>query len=181
MTTTLVLGDHRSGRSRHAEALLRDHDRVTWISTRPGPAPDDGAASQPPPARPEGWGSLETLDLTRALLASRHPVLIDCLTEWLCGQLDDRALWDDPAGARATIEELLAELAVAARAMPFEVVLLSQELPQQAWGPQAPDPHQLLLGELMSHVNQTLSAAADRVHVIVAGRVLDLSGSAVVG
>ena len=34
MTTTLVLGGPRCGKSRHAEALLSDHKTVTYVATR---------------------------------------------------------------------------------------------------------------------------------------------------
>lgn len=177
MATTLVLGGPRSGKTRHAEALLRDHDHVTYVATRPRPGPDEDSdlrarIERHRAARRPSWQTLESTDLTRALLGSRQPVLIDCLTEWIRSHLTAGQLWDDHAGAHEAIDALLAELAVAARAMPFPVVLVAREM---SWGPLPQDRHERLLVDLNGHVNQTLSASCHQVHAVIAGRVLDLS------
>lgn len=183
MTTTLVLGGARSGKSQHAENLLRQHELVTYVATQSAPEldedPDLTARIRVHQARrPAGWQTLETRDLTRALLSSRNPVLIDGIAPWLRGQLDDHRLWDDPQGAHGLIDGLSDELAVAARALPFEVVLVTHDVGWLAWGFDAQD---RLFADLLGQVNSRLSAAATKVHAVIAGRVLDLSGSPVVG
>ena len=183
MTTTLVLGGTRSGKSRHAEDLLREHERVTFVATRPAPDPDadpelSARVQMHQERRPAGWRTEETRDLTRALLGSRNPVLIDCVGAWLRGQLDDHDLWEDAAGAKALIDGLSDELAVAAQALPFEVVLVSEDAGPLSW---SDEPRDRLFASLLADVNCRLSAAANGVHVVMAGRVLDLSSAPVVG
>lgn len=183
MTTTLVLGGTRSGKSRHAEDLLRRHERVTYVATRPDPGEDvdpelSSRIRMHQERRPVGWRTEETRDLTRALLGSRNPVLIDCVGAWLRGQLDDHDLWEDPAGAKALIDGLADELAVAAQALPFEVVLVSEDASGLTWSDEA---RARLFAHLLADVNCRLSAAATGVHVVLAGRVLDLSSAPVIG
>ena len=100
------------------------------------------------------------------------------MSGWIRNHLTQGELWGDPDGARDSIETLLAELAVAARSLPFPVVLVSQEL---SWGPLPADFHDRLLGDLNAHVNEVLGAASHRVHAVIAGRVLDLSQAPVAG
>src|SRR5215472_9463435 len=100
----LVLGGARAGKSVTAERLLSARDRVDYVAT--GPVPDD---SDPEWAarvllhrerRPAHWMTLETLDLqsvlagpelTPARLAT--PVLVDCLSTWLAGVMEECGLW----------------------------------------------------------------------------------------
>lgn len=183
MTATLVLGGPRSGKSRHAGALLARHPKVTVIATRPtegtGQDPDlAGRLALGPEQRPAEWRTLETLDLTRALLASRHPVLIDDLSGWLQGVLAEGSLAADPQRAREVVEERLDELSVALRAMPFEVVTVSHDL---SWVRLPDDPAERLYVELLSRVNQRVSASCSHVYAIMGGRVVDLSNAPLLG
>lgn len=183
MTTTLVLGGARSGKSQHAEDLLRQHEQVTFIATQTAPALDEDPGlteriKRHQARRPESWHTLETRDLTRALLSSRNPVLVDGISSWVRGQLDDNRLWDDPLGAHALIDGLSDELAVAARALPFDVVLVTQDV---GWLAADLSPQDHLVADLLGQVNVRLSAAATCVHAVIAGRVLDLSGTPLVG
>lgn len=183
MTATLVLGGLRSGRSRHAEALLARHPQVTFVATHahPDPEADPELAERvrlQQERRPAGWRTLETLDLTRALLASRHPVVIDDLGGWLQGVLGDDPLAEGLEQVRGRVEERLDELSVALRAVPFEVVTISHD-PSGLRLP--PDPVERLYAELLSRVNQRVSAASSRVLVVLGGRVLDLSGAPLLG
>lgn len=173
MTTTLVLGGKAPSTSQHAAALLRGQDQVCRVVTGSS-AGDDAATSD----HPESWAVLETRDLTRALLSSRHPVLVDNVPDWLRGQLDDHDAWGDDLSARGLVDGLVDELAVASQALPYEVVIISQDL---GWAPPANTDQERLFGELLGHVNERLSAASTRVHAVIAGRVLDLSQAPVVG
>ncbi|MFX0537318.1 bifunctional adenosylcobinamide kinase/adenosylcobinamide-phosphate guanylyltransferase [Ornithinimicrobium sp. Y1847] len=166
MTTTLVLGNPYSGRSRHAKALLAQHDRVSYVGT--GEAQDHDL--------PDTWSVVRSRDLTRALLAARTAIVIDDVPEWLVGTLTEHDLWDDPETAHARLDDYLDELSLAVRAVPYDTVVLTTE---PAWG-LGKGPHQRLAEELLARVNQRLSAAADRVHAIVGGRVLDVTKGAAV-
>lgn len=182
MTSTLVLGGTRSGKSRHAESLLREHDQVTFVATRYRPLhtddPDMTARIQRHRSRrPASWTTVESRDLTKALLGSRHPVLVDSVADWLWGQLDENDLWEDPQRAMDHIEDLLDELTVAIRALPFDTVIVTQE---PTWDAAPGAPKDRLVVELLAHANQRLSATCQRVHAVIVGRVIDLSDAPLV-
>ena len=188
MSTTLVLGGVRSGKSRHAEHLLAGPDPVTYVATgapvdRPDPAGDpDGdrewadRVAQHRARRPEHWTTVETLDLSAVLVRERGRVLVDCLGEWLTRRADEIG-WDDPLLADR-LEEAFGELLEAWTGTAAEVVLVSNEV---GWGVVPASASGRLFRDLMGRWNASLAASADRVHVIVAGRVLDLSTAPVVG
>ena len=111
----LVLGGARSGKSVTAERLLAGRDQVDYVAT--GAVPD---ASDPEWAarvrihqerRPLHWATLETRDLEGVLAAPdlpvpgrparelATPVLIDCLSTWLAGVMDECGLWSAAPGA----------------------------------------------------------------------------------
>ncbi|GAB6985568.1 bifunctional adenosylcobinamide kinase/adenosylcobinamide-phosphate guanylyltransferase [Nocardioides pyridinolyticus] len=166
----LVTGGVRSGKSRHAEALLADRPAVTYVA--PGPVRDDAdwmariAAHQA--RRPRTWTTLETGDLTVALRVS-GPVLVDCLGTWLTRLVDDAGLWDARTeDVAAYVEE---EVAAAIRVLHDDVVLVTNEVglgivPEHRSG--------RLFRDLLGTVNQRFAEACDEVHLVVAGRVLKL-------
>lgn len=179
MTSTLVLGSAGSCVARHATSLLRGHDAVTCLVTASPPVPAGIAdfrerLGQVPGERPEGWTEVPVTSLAMALLASRRPVLLSSVPDWLWSVVEAEGLWADPRAAARHMEPMLEEAAVALRAVPFDVVLVSNE-------PAAPtasdDRDTLLLAELLGVANTRLSAACAQVHVVTAGRVLDLSGA----
>jgi len=130
----LVLGGARSGKSVTAERMLAGRDRVDYVAC--GPAADDTDPSwterlrQHQARRPAHWTTLETLDVADVLAAGRPgvPVLIDCLSTWLAGVMDECGLW---AGAPAADKELAArtdELLDAWRSTKRRAVVVSNEV-----------------------------------------------------
>jgi adenosylcobinamide kinase / adenosylcobinamide-phosphate guanylyltransferase len=93
----LVLGGARSGKSVTAERLLAGQAHVDYIAT--GPVPDPGDPEWGARVlihqrrRPAGWRTIETLDVGRELAAGAAPVLVDCLSTWLAGVMDDCGIW----------------------------------------------------------------------------------------
>lgn len=89
---TLVLGGARSGKSRHAEALVEAFP-APWTYVATAQAYDDEMReriSSHQSRRGEGWRTLDApLDLVGALdsLAPGAPVLVDCLTLWLTNHM----------------------------------------------------------------------------------------------
>lgn len=87
----LVLGGARSGKSRHAESVIRSCPRPwTYIAT--GRAWDEEMAERIAlhrADRGDGWVTVEEpVDLPGALeKAEGQPVLVDCLTLWLTNLL----------------------------------------------------------------------------------------------
>ena len=172
MTSTLVLGASPATRFRYAVSLLSSHDRVTLVSAHATP---EGSALAQLGGLPEGWAVVETLDLTRALLAARGPVLVDDLPTWVGRVLDEQQLWDDPGAARAQLDGLGEEVGFALAALPFPTVAISQEVDRLPVPDAGLDRRAPLLAELVELVNLRVSAASSHVHEIRGGRVLDLS------
>jgi adenosylcobinamide kinase/adenosylcobinamide-phosphate guanylyltransferase len=115
----LVLGGARSGKSVTAERLLARHAHVDYVAC--GPAADDTDPSWAErlrahrERRPARWATLETIDLEgvlagRDLPAARQrvPVLVDCLSTWLAGVMDECGRWTVAAGEAATADKEIA-------------------------------------------------------------------------
>jgi len=140
----LVLGGARSGKSVTAERLLAGRDQVDYVAT--GAVPD---ASDPEWAarvaihqerRPRHWATLETRDLEGVLaapgraaqvLAARAlatPVLVDCLSTWLAGVMDECGLWSAAPGAEKALAARLDGLLDAWQSTRRIVVAVSNEV-----------------------------------------------------
>ena len=152
---TLVLGGARSGKSRHAEALVTQHP-PPWRYIATAQAFDDEMRARIAAhraSRPPGWDTVEApLDLAKAL-DTPYPVLVDCLTLWLTNLiLNDQ----DPGDSL--------DRALDARQAP--TVLVSNEVglgivPDNALARRFRDAAGLL--------HQRLAARADAVTLLVAG------------
>jgi adenosylcobinamide kinase/adenosylcobinamide-phosphate guanylyltransferase len=168
----LVLGGARSGKSVAAERMLAGRDSVDYVAC--GPAADDTDPSwaerlrQHQARRPGPWTTLETLDVAGVLDDDRPgvPVLIDCLSTWLAGVMDECGLW---TGASTADKELAArsdELLDAWRSTKRRVVAVSNEVgsgvvPGSASGVRYRDE----LGSL----NARVAAECEQVWLCVAG------------
>ncbi len=182
MTTTLVLGGVRSGKSRYAESLLTGNGPVTYVA--PG-APVDGTDPEwdarirhHQASRPDHWTTLETLDLVGALGQASQPVLIDCLGTWMTRVVDGLCGWHAPAHVSAVMALATHELLAAWGQAPVDVVAVSNEA---GLGVVPPTASGRIFRDELGRLNAAVSAASDRVALVVAGRVLDLSGAPVVG
>jgi adenosylcobinamide kinase / adenosylcobinamide-phosphate guanylyltransferase len=156
---TFVLGGARSGKSRHAEALVSAHP-APWAYIATAQAFDEEMRlriAEHQGRRSQDWRTVDApVNLPEAVAAAAGPVLVDCLTLWLTNlMLGEHAL--KPAFAR------LAE-ALAAAAGP--VVLVSNEVglsivPENALARAFRDEQ--------GRLNQQIAALADRVIFMVAG------------
>ncbi len=174
---TLVLGGARSGKSREAERILAVRDGVTYVATA-YPAEHDGEwgerVRRHRARRPEGWTTLETLDLVPLLSGTGGPLLVDCLTLWLTRVMDRHDAWDDAAWEEAAREAVHAEvdaLVAAWRATRRRAVAVSNEVgtgvvPDSASGRRFRDE--------MGRLNALLAAETEDVRWCAAGRVLAL-------
>jgi adenosylcobinamide kinase/adenosylcobinamide-phosphate guanylyltransferase len=174
---TLVIGGVRSGKSRFAEGLARGAPRVTYLATaRPGDAEMAGRIEVHRRRRARyapAWRTVEEpWDVPAALAeAARQEaggrescVLMECLSLWLTNLLvglPARPALDDAAVA-GRVDDLLA----AVRGGAGRVIVVSSEvgcglLPANALARR--------FGDLLGDANQRLAAAADEVHVCLAG------------
>jgi len=158
---TLVLGGARSGKSRHAEALITALPAPwSYIATaRIWDAEMRERVALHRAQRAEGWETLEeplALGSAIADVEAKRPVLVDCLTLWLTNLLlEDCAL--EPA--YAALEEALA-------ARQATVVLVGNEVglgivPENALARRFRDE--------AGRLHQRLAAQAARVDFTVAG------------
>jgi adenosylcobinamide kinase/adenosylcobinamide-phosphate guanylyltransferase len=130
----LVLGGARSGKSVTAERMLAERDRVEYVAC--GLPADDSDPSWAERVRlhrerrPARWTTLETLDLERVLGADRAaaPVLMDCLSTWLAGVMDECGLWTGQASADKELATRVDGLVHAWRSTRRVVVAVSNEV-----------------------------------------------------
>ena len=189
----LILGGARSGKSRHAEAQLMAHPRVTYVASGVDRGDDPewtARIARHQQRRPAHWSTKETSDLV-GVLESASPadgVLIDCLTVWLATICEDLGYWGTPelrdtvrretdqrdTDADDALQERITALVDAIRRTPARVVLVSNEVGSGV----VPDTYsgrafRDLLGTMNSHV----ARACDQTVLVVAGHHLPLVSS----
>ncbi|WP_147064343.1 bifunctional adenosylcobinamide kinase/adenosylcobinamide-phosphate guanylyltransferase [Terrabacter aerolatus] len=179
-TTTLVTGPIRSGKSRHAEDLLSAHPDVTYVATGRRSDPADPEWSRRVAGhvdrRPETWRTLETTDVATAVDRATGPLLVDCLGTWLTAVVDGTG-WDDLDAASATVRREVDRLVESLCAATSPVVVVTNEV---GWSLVATTASGRLFQDELGRLNALVSRVADRVHLVVAGRVLDLGDAPVV-
>ncbi len=135
----LVLGGARSGKSVAAERLLAGRDQVDYVATGApaDPADPEWAARVRlhQQRRPAHWVTQETRDLESVLaapgLTARQlatPVLVDCLSTWLAGVMDECGLWTGAPAAGQALAARVDGLLDAWRATRRTVVAVSNEV-----------------------------------------------------
>lgn len=161
---TLVLGGARSGKSRFAESLAREHGGPrTYIATA---EPFDAEMRQRiarhrDQRAGDGWQTLEAPLDPAAILPRDGLVLLDCVTVWLGNLMHHER--DLPAE--------VAKFCAALEACPAEVILVSNEVgssivPENAMARRFRDEQ--------GRANQQLAGIADSVFLVVAGLPLKL-------
>jgi adenosylcobinamide kinase/adenosylcobinamide-phosphate guanylyltransferase len=159
---TLVLGGARSGKSRHAEALVASQPGpcVYLATAQAGDGEMAARIADHRARRGRRWITVEEpLDLTGALTRACGPdraVLVDCLTLWLSNLLGAER------DAAAECERFLATLP----GLAGPVVLVSNEVGQGVV------PDNALARAFIDHagrLHQDLAAAAQRVVFMTAG------------
>lgn len=175
MTRTLILGGARSGKSRRAERLLAEHAEVIYLATGYPPSAADGEWAERvrlhQERRPEGWRTVETVDVASALRSADAPVLVDCLGTWLTRVCDDSGAWEQAPGWRERTGEQVDGLLQAWRAARVPVVAVSNEVGS---GVVPETPSGRLFRDELGALNTRVAEASDRVLLMVAGRALEL-------
>ena len=160
---TFVLGGARSGKSRHAEAMVTAHE-PPWTYVATAQAFDDEMRARIAAhrdGRVPGWRTVEApLDLPAAL-DTPEPVLVDCLTLWLTNLVLGE---HDVAAAAAALLRALDR-----RTAP--TVLVSNEVglgivPDNALSRRFRDE--------AGRLHQAVAARADRMVLVVAGLPLEI-------
>ncbi|MDQ2092151.1 bifunctional adenosylcobinamide kinase/adenosylcobinamide-phosphate guanylyltransferase [Marimonas arenosa] len=166
---TLVLGGIASGKSAHAEGLVRAVGKpMIYLATaEPGDAEMQAKISRHRTARGAGWDTIEEpLAVAKRLrdAPAQHAILFDCATMWLTNHLlADHDLAAEQAG-------LLDALA----ACSSDLVIVSNEVglagvPENALARR--------FANAQGTLNRGLAAAADRVDLVTAGLAQTLKGA----
>ncbi|WP_434966538.1 bifunctional adenosylcobinamide kinase/adenosylcobinamide-phosphate guanylyltransferase [Janibacter indicus] len=177
----LVTGGVRSGKSRHAEALLLpphvpEGTPVTYLAA--GPQRDDADWAARVAAhrqrRPATWSTVESTDAASGLWEAEDPVLLDCLGTWLTAQLDEIGAWEAPEHHWGpALEQRVDDLEAAWRAAPL-VVAVTNEV---GWGLVSEHRSGRIFADRLGWLNQRIAASADRVDLVVSGQVLTIKGA----
>ena len=131
----LVLGGARSGKSVAAERMLAGGGPVDYVAC--GMRADDADPAWAERVRlhqerrPAHWATQETLDLEEVLGGTGRagvPVLVDCLSTWLAGVMDECGLWTGTAGADKELAARVDGLLHAWRSTTRVVVAVSNEV-----------------------------------------------------
>ena len=169
-----MLGGVRSGKSRYAQQLGEQVERVLFVATAPASGSDDemrAKIERHRADRPADWATAEEpLELARVLAeqgAGYDLAIVDCLTLFVANLLHAEEQND------GILDLQTRTLCAALAAAPCDVVLVSNEVgsgvvPAYALGRRFRD----ALGEL----NQRVAAVADDVLLLVAGLPLALKG-----
>jgi adenosylcobinamide kinase/adenosylcobinamide-phosphate guanylyltransferase len=169
---TLIVGGARSGKSRFAQRLAADCERVTFLATA-GPVDDEmrEKIERHRKDRPPDWVTVEVpVELDTAILenaAKSDLLLLDCLTIFVANALAT----DD--GDIEQVLERVNRLCGALRTVEASVVLVSNEVgsgvvPAFASG--------RVFRDLLGEINQKVAMLADNVLFMVAGLPLVLKG-----
>jgi adenosylcobinamide kinase/adenosylcobinamide-phosphate guanylyltransferase len=171
---TLILGGARSGKSRLAQRLAMDANRVVYVATAQAASDPEMLARirRHREHRPSHWRTVEE-PIALADAVCKHAtdadvILVDCLTIWL-----SNLFWEHRAGTASEVEDAfradLDTLAGAGRSL--RIILVSNELgsgtvPDTALTREFRDAQGLL--------NQRAAGLADEVILTVAGLPLYL-------
>jgi adenosylcobinamide kinase/adenosylcobinamide-phosphate guanylyltransferase len=171
----LVLGGTRSGKSTFAMGLvseLGDGAPVAYLATAGSGDPElDDRIARHRRGRPDDWPTIEVgSDLPAAIAAADgRPVLLDGLTLWLSTLAGDGIADGDDVDALLGGPVALGLEAIARH--PGPAVVVSDEI---GLGMVPMDPGARAFRDLQGIVHQRLAAAADEVHLTVAGLPLTL-------
>lgn len=172
----VVTGGARSGKSRHAERLLKDCSSVLYIAT--SPVLDDEMAARIAhhrENRPAHWRTEERwrqLDqLITADNSANEGILLECITTLVTNILFDQGGNGDPqtwdyASLEAQVEREIDALIAACRRSPATVVLVTNEV---GMGIVPENRLARYFRDIAGRINQKLAVAADEVWLVVSG------------
>lgn len=167
---TLVLGGARSGKSSFAEQLLSGGRAVDYVAcglVPDGSDPEWGdRVARHRARRPASWRTLETLDLVEVLGRPGPPVLIDCLTTWLAGVMDDCGVWSGAPDADDRLAAAVDAVVEAWAGTRRRVVAVSNEVGS---GIVPATPSGRRFRDELGVLNARVAAAAPRVWLLTAG------------
>ena len=170
MTSVLVLGGARSGKSAYAERLVAESglDRVYVATGEPGDSEMAERIAHHRSRRGGSWRTIEEPTRLEEVLQGEagegRAVLVDCLTLWLSNLLL----------AGADVEARSRRLSMLMSRLPGLLVLVSNEV---GLGVVPDTPLGRRFRDVQGRLNQAVAQAADRVVFVAAGLPLVLKGA----
>lgn len=177
MSTHLITGGARSGKSRYAEQLALTHDGpVLYVATAERRDDDSFAAriAHHRERRPASWGLVEAGPALATVLAAEGAagrlLLVDCLGMWLMRffDADGQFLAEDWQRERSALLDALA-------ATPAAVLLVSNEI---GWGVVPLGAETRHFVDELGRLNQDVAALCQRVTLVACGQALPLKAPA---
>lgn len=176
-----MLGGARSGKSAHAEGLLTDAT-VTYVATArryPDDLDWDARIALHVARRPSTWHTVEApapADLPALLTATQYedpPILVDDLSTWLVGVLDDARVWDEPKNGPGldAVERDIDELVRSVATCRTRLVLVTAEV---GLGVVPSTRSGRLFRDHLGALNARVAEVCDEVTLLVAGIPLKL-------
>jgi len=170
MSSILILGGARSGKSAYAERLAADHagERIYIATAETIDAEMDERIAHHRRRRGPAWRTIDApVELAASLSAHDGEgrfILIDCITVWINNLMFHER----------DVEPAVAELCAAVSAVQARVVLVSNEV---GWGIVPDNALARRFRDEAGRANQVLAAAADEAVLVVAGLPLVLKQS----
>ena len=183
MTTHLILGGARSGKSRYAESLARQDARpVTVVATAQALDAEMAARiARHRLDRPREWRTVETpialADCLAAEADANRQIIVDCLSLWLSNLLDGASALTDPPNASAfpRLDPERSALLECLPSLPGHIILVANEV---GLGLVPDTPLGRFYRDEAGRLNQTLASICDRVTFVAAGLPLALKPGA---
>jgi adenosylcobinamide kinase/adenosylcobinamide-phosphate guanylyltransferase len=172
MSTHLVIGGARSGKSRFAQGLAEAQagDITLIVTAEVFDAEMAARIDKHRAERPAHWRVVEApIELPEAIAkacATTEFVLVDCLTLWLSNVLCTRA---------EQLEERMNALCAAVQNASGQLVLVSNEV---GWSIVPDNALARVFRDEQGRLNQRIAAIAERVTLVAAGLPLQLKGPA---
>jgi adenosylcobinamide kinase/adenosylcobinamide-phosphate guanylyltransferase len=184
MSTTLILGPVRAGKSARAAQLARENGaRVTFVATAaldPADAEMRERVERHRAERPKEWALVETAapgspslcDVVRGASAG-DCVVIDALGTWLAAELLGREsdAERDPVALLEALDARCAELSAALTDARAHVIAVAEET---GWGVVPPTPLGRIFRDALGRLTRALARDAARVELVVAGYAIDV-------
>ena len=177
MSLTVVIGGTRSGKSAHAEALAAATGLpVRYVAT--ADRTDDSMRARidaHATRRPAAWTTQEAGGALAVALGGAHGecVLLDGLGPWIATRLHRAGAFDDPGRLASVTAEVLAEVdrSVEALSVAGAAIVVAE---QAGEGVLPIDVTSRAWVDLLGEATQRFAARANRVDLVVAGRVVTL-------